>query len=279
MSGIFKAIDKKQTNTIMTCQDLPSKLLQLWAEEYFRFTHDQNYFTKVTDEDVRLRMSSQSTLIHRVQEILHSTKHLLNDNAMFIYTDIDGIILYLFSSDKILSRVASAGIEVGTCMDMQHAGVNSISLAMKIKERFIIQGDEHQHPLFKNWTCICYPIRDLADQMMGYLDVSFSSTEESDIMLFILDQLSFSLSRSMKLSIEDSEDSNLQLNHILAELGLTHREIEVAVHWLSNKSVLCMAELLDISEGTIRNHLKKVYRKTGVNDRGQFMHKFLKFIE
>ena len=43
---------------------------------------------------------------------------------------------------------------------------------------------------------------------------------------------------------------------------LTPREREVAYAWLSNQSALQISNNMGISEGTVRNMLKKVYAKT-----------------
>jgi DNA-binding CsgD family transcriptional regulator len=57
--------------------------------------------------------------------------------------------------------------------------------------------------------------------------------------------------------------------------GLTPREEEIGYLWLQNKSALYIAETLGITEGTVRTVIKNVYRKTQVNDKGQYYQKFL----
>ncbi|MNY72210.1 Bacterial regulatory protein, luxR family [compost metagenome] len=60
--------------------------------------------------------------------------------------------------------------------------------------------------------------------------------------------------------------------------NLTPREREVAYAWLNNQSVLKIANKMGITEGTVRNMLKKVYAKTKVGDKGQYFRKFMVFI-
>jgi DNA-binding NarL/FixJ family response regulator len=49
--------------------------------------------------------------------------------------------------------------------------------------------------------------------------------------------------------------------------GLTGREVEVLRHVASGLSNRRIAELLSISEKTVRNHVEHIYAKTGVSNR------------
>lgn len=64
------------------------------------------------------------------------------------------------------------------------------------------------------------------------------------------------------------------LNH-LKQYHLTPRKREVAYFWLMNYSVLRIAHELGITEGSVRNVIKKVYSKTEVDNQGQFISEFM----
>jgi DNA-binding CsgD family transcriptional regulator len=51
--------------------------------------------------------------------------------------------------------------------------------------------------------------------------------------------------------------------------GLSPREREVLHHLILGDRVSNIAEQLFISKHTVRNHLKSVYRKTGVNSQAE----------
>ena len=72
------------------------------------------------------------------------------------------------------------------------------------------------------------------------------------------------------------------LNHALARFGsalLTEREAEVVQLLLRGNTVKAIARSLDIAPGTVRNHLKQIYRKLGVTSQGQLFNLFFRSLE
>ena len=53
-----------------------------------------------------------------------------------------------------------------------------------------------------------------------------------------------------------------------AHLGLTHRESEVLALLVSGHSNKGVAAKLVVSEDTVKTHIRGLYRKLGVSDRG-----------
>ncbi|MNN65271.1 Bacterial regulatory protein, luxR family [compost metagenome] len=60
-----------------------------------------------------------------------------------------------------------------------------------------------------------------------------------------------------------------------AAYGLTPREKQIAYNWALNRGGLQIAEMLGITESTVRSAIKIIYRKIGVSDKGQFLRLFL----
>lgn len=58
---------------------------------------------------------------------------------------------------------------------------------------------------------------------------------------------------------------------VLISYGLTRREIDVALLSLSGITSKAIASDLCISEKGVKNHFNKIYRKTGVKNRMQFI--------
>lgn len=56
---------------------------------------------------------------------------------------------------------------------------------------------------------------------------------------------------------------------VLMDLGLTKREVDVALLVVSGMISKQIADHLGISEKGIKNHLTKIYRKVGVKSRTQ----------
>jgi DNA-binding CsgD family transcriptional regulator len=52
---------------------------------------------------------------------------------------------------------------------------------------------------------------------------------------------------------------------------LSRRERDVVTHLLQGHRVVSIAELLDVSEHTVRNHLKSIFRKLGVHSQAELV--------
>jgi DNA-binding CsgD family transcriptional regulator len=52
---------------------------------------------------------------------------------------------------------------------------------------------------------------------------------------------------------------------------LSRRERDVVAHLLQGHRVVSIAELLDVSEHTVRNHLKSIFRKLGVHSQAELV--------
>lgn len=63
-----------------------------------------------------------------------------------------------------------------------------------------------------------------------------------------------------------------RVTRLFTEASLTQREAEVGRLVLKGLSSPEVADLLSISEKTVRQHLSKVYEKLGVNSRGELTH-------
>lgn len=67
-------------------------------------------------------------------------------------------------------------------------------------------------------------------------------------------------------SLEDADDAyDRKIAHIADEAELTKREREIMALLARGRSAKYIAELLTISENTVRTHIKRIYLKTGVS--------------
>jgi len=92
------------------------------------------------------------------------------------------------------------------------------------------------------------------------------------------------LSQTERLTAGAAERTALHraFNRALAAFGsslLTERESEVVQLLLRGHTVKGIARPLDIAPGTVRNHLKQIYRKLGVTSQGQLFNLFFRSLE
>ena len=52
---------------------------------------------------------------------------------------------------------------------------------------------------------------------------------------------------------------------------LSRRERDVVTHLLQGHRVVSIAEILEVSEHTVRNHLKSIFRKLGVHSQAELV--------
>lgn len=78
--------------------------------------------------------------------------------------------------------------------------------------------------------------------------------------------------------IQELEDDLFESEAGNDELGLTPRQFEVMQLITEGKSIKEIANLLDLAEGTIKAHMKVVYRQLGVNNRASAAIAGLKFM-
>ncbi|UOF90073.1 LuxR C-terminal-related transcriptional regulator [Fodinisporobacter ferrooxydans] len=192
---------------------------------------------------------------------------------LFMITDSNGTAIHLIGQAEIIDKACGNNVNMGTSFAFEYAGINGISLAMQLHSTVVVQGVQHTMRFFKDWNCICSPVRTIDEEIIGYIDLSFSTDVDVTFAVPLLKKMIEKLERKLKKS---RESINKEAAYLLFKpYNLSNREREVAFGWLQNKSVLQMAHLMGITEGTVRNMLKKVYAKTGVRDKGQFFKKFL----
>ena len=67
-----------------------------------------------------------------------------------------------------------------------------------------------------------------------------------------------------------------ELNELSSRFGLTQRETDVLRHMLKGLKNAVIARRLEIAEQTVKDHLSKIYRKIGVENRFELMHSLVK---
>lgn len=188
----------------------------------------------------------------------------------FVVTDPNGVALRFIGQTEVIDHLRKFNVDAGTHFALEHSGINGISLAMRLQTTVVLQGDQHTLRLFKDWTCVCSPVN-IMGEICGYIGLSFGVEVDVTFAVPLLKKTIEELESKLKQSISREAAAYL----LFEPYNLSNREKEVAFGWLQNKSVLQMSHAMGITEGTVRNVLKKVYSKTGVGDKGQFFIKFL----
>lgn len=256
-----------------TLQSLDNKLLKEWESqrEASQDYYVQSYLRKrVNEKQLKQLYASYELLRKVVQKHCEDTLSDTYKSILFILTSTEGIALSVFGSQKLVQTLNEAtNLGEGSIFTIQNAGVNAINISIALKDWVLLSGAEHDLSVFKQWNCFCAPIRQNGE-IIGYLDMSCSVKDDHLLMASL-----FALTHKR---IEEELGTYDQLQMIYEQFEayqLSLREKEVGYRWINNYSALRIASELGITEGTVRNVIKKIYRKTKVSDKGQFIRKFI----
>lgn len=191
---------------------------------------------------------------------------------LFLLTDSRGVVLDMICDHETTSLLESSNVGIGTSFAMEHTGLNAVSVCMQTNRPVIVRAAEHHLKMFGGWTCLCAPVC-AEGRTVGYLDMSFGA----EVDIAFADLLLRQTVRRIEEELKDHcpAQHRLKVYELFAQFNLTPREKEVGYRWLINQTTVQIAAELFITEGTVRNMIKKVYAKVGVNGKGGFMNRFL----
>lgn len=224
---------------------------------------------------LRRRLDQNEQLIQIARHEIDRWKGLIPAAHLFLLADAEGVALYLHCPSKMDKPLREAGLQEGVHFSLDRLGINGISMAMERQTIVAVRGPEHDVEVLKDMNCICIPIRS-KDGIAGYLDLSFSRQHDIEFAIPILLRIVARI--ETRLNNEVTDRSRERLYEAFDRFGLSPREKEAAYGWLRNYSALRIADEMGISEGTVRNLIKKVYAKTKQNDRGQFIQTFMQWL-
>ena len=272
LSGLFDSAAEHRSWT--TIRDLSPSLLQGYRE-HFAKRPSATLFQPEDDVRFEKRKCRNERLIQIARHEIGRWDGLLPVAYFFLLADEEGYAIHLHCPSELSRPLQKAGLREGVCFSLLHLGINGISMAMERQTIVAVRGQEHDVELLHSLNCLCVPIRS-KDQTVGYLDMSFSRQHEIEFAIPILLQIVDKIER--KLSDDAEEKGKQRLFEVFDQYRLTAREKEAAYGWLRNYSALRIAEEMGITEGTVRNLIKKVYAKTKQGDKGNFIQEFIQWL-
>ncbi|SEF83988.1 helix-turn-helix transcriptional regulator [Paenibacillus sp. UNC499MF] len=214
-------------------------------------------------------LNNRDTAVLIEKEII-SIREYLPYSHLFLFTDINAVALNVWGDPYSIESAKTLDLIPGASLSFSNTGINAVSIAMKLNEMVILNGNEHDLEMFKKWTSICSPIRQ-NENTIGYLNLSFALFEQNLWAIPVLAQIAVQVERKI---FKNSPHFEKKLVVQFINSGFSKRESEVACLWLQNYSVLKISVLLDVSEGTVKNVIQKIYKKTGIRNKAEFLLKY-----
>jgi transcriptional regulator of acetoin/glycerol metabolism len=272
--GIFNTL---QCNVLIpwTCiNDVDSSTVAAWNHIFVDSGVDASLTKlkhRLTTSEAKREIVKHAKLVSLVREEVNYITSNLTQSHLFILTDQIGMTLNLYGTEAIMETLESVNLGTGTSFALEHTGINGISMAMQLEETVVVQGKEHHLQLFSGWGCICMPIR-VGVEIKAYLDLSFKADMDVTFAVPLLEQVVRRV--ECQLANNCPEVKRAQVYALFDQYQLTCREKEIGFLWLSNETVEDIASKLHISIGTVRTVFKRVYKKSKVCNKGEFIIKF-----
>lgn len=256
-------------------EDVQKATREIWLQEPLKnatLASTKYLQARISYSELKLRKESMGSLLSVVKSEWDKLFKHFSKPYLFIFTDTSGVVHEMKGTEGVVNKLEEYNIGEGTCFSLAYAGINGISLAMEVQKPSLVIGKEHYLELFSKWSCVCQPIL-INGEILGYLDLSTHSEEDFTWAFVLLGKLVVDIEE--KYLKNDPLRKQKEIVESLRKCGLSSREVEIAWRWLNNQSTIQIAEELYIAEGTVRNHIKKVYAKTEVGEKGKFMRRFI----
>ncbi|MCZ8519469.1 MULTISPECIES: helix-turn-helix transcriptional regulator [Paenibacillus] len=222
--------------------------------------------------ELQYRRNQHNRLIEEMKKELSGAGSFLSKLHLYVLFDTKGYLLQMVGSSPILNKLAAHRVP-GVSMALESAGLNALSVSMQLGRTSVMEGHENTCRIFGNFTAICSPVQ-VKGQLTGYMGLAIQRQDDIEMAVALLQKVTANMEDKLN---QDSSSSwtREEIYAKLDEYGLTPREKEVAYRWMHHETTVQISCELYITEGTVRNMIKTVYRKTGINEKGRFITKFL----
>lgn len=273
MALTFELKTAKVEQPWKTITSIDNRQLKYWGKQRQALQHYYMHSSmkeRIIGNHLNQYDKNNKSTIDTVTKYCQHTVSSMFKSGLFIFTTPEGIVLSMYGPQELIQPLDQKhNVGIGSIFTIENAGLNAISISIELEDWVFLSGAEHDFKLFTEWNCFCSPVRQNG-KIVGYLDMSFSVKDDHLLMA--------ALFASTLKSIEEELGKCNQKESIYEKFQfykLSPREKEIAYMWINNCSALRIASELGITEGTVRNVIKKIYRKTEVCDKGQFIRKFL----
>ncbi|MZQ80570.1 hypothetical protein GQF01_00145 [Paenibacillus sp. 5J-6] len=274
MFNLFRFTKSDSTRNWFRLNDLEESTVISW-NQLFRTGNKKDDSTRFTyhlsGKKLREKLEINKNLLLRIRkEHRENIASVLIKPHLFALIDTDGILIDI-CGDKGITKSLKKYKVIGVSLSMKHAGINPYSVSKELNATSVIVGKENTLKLFHQFTAICTPLR-VADEVIAYIGLVIQIDDDIDFAVALLEQYAKTLQDKQ---VDVSEDKLIRLNRLFEEYSLTKREREVAILWLQNQPTSLISFSLCITEGTVWNMIKKIYRKTNVRGKVELVTKFL----
>ena len=101
---------------------------------------------------------------------------LAGSGFILVLTDREGCILSIFGDESTLNAAEELNMVIGAYMDEKSIGTNAMGTAISENAPVQISAKEHFITAFHRWTCSAAPIHNVAEEIIGTLNLTGASS-------------------------------------------------------------------------------------------------------
>ncbi len=209
-------------------------------------------FRKVSADDLMRRLSANRGLVKAAIPHLEWVAAGMAGAPYVVYvTDSDGIVLHAVYSDRQLARAGA--LEPGFDWSENAMGTNGAGTALATGHPVAITRHEHYLCSLSGWTCTAAPVRACDGTILGAIDASTTSTDDSPERVVLVSYAAELI--GMELSDQANKSGLNTVGAIAA--GIAH-DLNNPLAVISARSEL-MLSLLDNGNPDLRQDLEVVH--------------------
>jgi DNA-binding CsgD family transcriptional regulator len=234
-------------------------------------TDTNKFIRRIVGKSFMQRLEKHRLLMDLVSLEINACLSNFVKRHVFAYIDADEVILDFYGTETITRMLNKYNVQGVSC-SMEDVGLSAVSIAKQTARTAVVVGAEHSLQLLSEIMSVCVPIH-VDGKIASYLCLVLGVNEDVEFAVALTEQLVKQIEN--KIHRGAAAPSAQQIESHFDKYGLSLREKEVASRWLHNQTTVQISSTLYITEGTVRNMIKKIYKKTNVKGRAQFISKFL----
>jgi len=176
----------------------------------------------------------------------------------------DTIVIDIINKDEFCSSIIKEHCVLGD----GSMGMTAPIFAKRDLKTSAVIGMQHTDLRLQEFSEVCSPFF-LNNSVAGYLDIFFNCRFDHTFAIALVSclcsQISDSIGTCKHSLLQNRVDSTNN------QIPLTVRETEVARLWAKNKDIEEISAQLSITNYTVRTHIKHIYAKLGLKNKGDFI--------
>lgn len=207
----------------------------------------------------RLRGLAEGPL-EEVHQCLKSTPHIV------MLCDPSLYLVHFLAPCEMVNTMFDLGIKMGTSFKLESIGTHAVNMAAGKNLPVYLPASGHYLECLQSLHSMAAPISPQgAAGVWGYIGLMIPGTLSPGAFTAMVGLLGRLLSVLGQAQEKEAVMRGNAWLHFFSAAGFTAREMEIVVLACRGLTISRMAKALSIEEGTVKFHLRNIYRKTGTS--------------